>query len=298
MKKKRTRSKPKTKSTPPKRRPLSKEFHQNKQNQRLDSHNYKMAGGKKKPTARKSGPHDKKKQKQNQRNTRSNSKEEKKRKAKRDGFDTDSPSEYEVSSSDDEEQLDHEEEQPDCEEEEDAHEEEAPKPEKGKAKSPKTSSKSSPNPKEASRNSNEADLEAQVARLEKRAEMQEKAPKVHKSVSVPAKLSALEKEVVKVTKTDLWHLCKFIKGPKLLRKGSTFVLKKINFKIMDGMTLKERDVFEEDWYGKNSNLVRTGLNAKRNFVQNEMRAGCINKRCLKQVTRRIGQARATFSQLP
>ncbi len=276
VKKKRTRSKPKkTNSTPPpKRRPLSKEFHQNKQNQRLDSHNSKMAG-KKKPAARKSAARGTKKQKQTQRNTRASSKEEKKRRAKRPGFDTDSPSEYEATSSDEEEQPDPEEEQPDREEEEDAHKEEAPKPEKPKAKSPKTSSKSSPNPKEPSGNSNKADLEAEVARLKKRAEVQENLPKIQKSASNPADLTALEKEVVKVTKTALWHQCKFIKGPKLLRKGSNFVLKKINFQIMDGMTLKEKALFEEDWYGKNSNLVRTGLNAKRNFVQNEMRAGYI-----------------------
>jgi hypothetical protein len=101
--------------------------------------------------------------------------------------------------------------------------------------------------------------------------LQANAPKTKKSATKPLELTALEKEVVKVTKTDLWHKCKFIKSENWLRKASLFVLHKINPKEMDDMNATQRGQFEEEWLAKNSNLVRTALNNKRSNVQNEIR---------------------------
>ena len=285
MKKIRRRTKVKKNKQPvllddetPKRRPLGREFHKNKENQRWDSHN-KMGKSRKRTAGQK--------KQQARRLTRSQKEKD---------------AEYDPPSSkeDDDPDLElgdgraHAQPQNGSTEPQfhSSDEEGEPKPTKRGGKVAKTTPNSSPNPSNVDANSNnpspnsvnpspnsgnvgahssKEEMMAQIARLKRRAELQDSAPKTQKSACKPKLLTALEKEVVKMTKQDLWQKAKIIKSDQWLRKCSLFVLRKINPKEMDGLNPEQTGIYEEEWLAKNSNLVRTALNGKRGNVQHELR---------------------------
>ncbi len=229
----------------PDRRPFDQDFHRNKQNQRLQSHNYNMTGGKGKKAAA-SG-------KARRRSGRAST--------KKDTEEAERASDGEYPPSDGEE-----EELQQQRKEEKAEEEELQKQQKQKgkgkrgasdknpqAKASKSSANSSPNSQasasksssNSSPNSQEKSPETEVskeellvtiARMKKRNELQSKSSSQKKKSAFDTKnLTITEKEVVKIARQDLFQRCKCLTGEKMLRKACKFVLEKMNPKEMDGL---------------------------------------------------------------
>jgi hypothetical protein len=86
------------------------------------------------------------------------------------------------------------------------------------------------------------------------------------------KPSAMQREVQKRTKTDLWPVMKFIGSEEKLISATIFVMKRINPRELDKMEDGyEKIDKEEEWIAEYKGDVRIGLNNQRNYVQQELR---------------------------
>ena len=86
------------------------------------------------------------------------------------------------------------------------------------------------------------------------------------------KPTAMEREVKKRTKTDLWPVMKFIGSEEKLISATIFVMKRINPRELDEMEDGYDKIDkEEEWIAEYKGDVRIGLNNQRNYVQQELR---------------------------
>jgi hypothetical protein len=117
-----------------------------------------------------------------------------------------------------------------------------------------------------------ADLEADVHRYKKRAKFAISAPK--KGSKKEKTLTAMQKEVHKRTKTDLFCIKKFFYDDDKLLEGTAYVMKRIAPRdvVLLEEKSKERIEQEEMWIAEYKPDVRIALNDVRNYVQQELRA--------------------------
>ena len=92
-----------------------------------------------------------------------------------------------------------------------------------------------------------------------------------------AERSAMEALVQRTTNTKLFKRCKFIRGPKKLKKGTKFVMMQLHLKEMDGLDPAEKAAAEKAWIHRYKDVVRKELNKRRNYVQQELREWCEKK---------------------
>jgi len=100
-----------------------------------------------------------------------------------------------------------------------------------------------------------------------RAKMRLHAQSVAKSHTVS---DAMIAQVKKVTSKELWKHCKFFKNEDFLRKGTNFVMQKLELAELEGLSQKERIKREEIWKEVHAPYVREALNKHRNYVSGEI----------------------------
>ena len=120
---------------------------------------------------------------------------------------------------------------------------------------------------DATAKENEA-LKLQLHRLTKRMKV-ERTGKKKKAKSGTE--SAMEREVRKTTKQDLWKICKFIKSEAKLGKATKFVMEKLTLSEFEGLTGASLIDAQEIWKANYKAEVRQALNKQRNYAQQELR---------------------------
>ena len=120
------------------------------------------------------------------------------------------------------------------------------------------------NSKEPPRNGEEMSAEEEASY---RAKMRLQAQSVVKNMVVS---DAMASAVKKCTNQELWKICKFFKNDNFLRKGTNFVMQKLELAELQGLDLKERIKKEEIWKELHAPVVRESLNKHRNYVCGEI----------------------------
>jgi hypothetical protein len=92
-----------------------------------------------------------------------------------------------------------------------------------------------------------------------------------KKVTKGQKLTAMQREVQKRTRTDLFPVKKFFQHENRLLLGTKFIMDSINPKELKELDGEERVDAEEMWMAEHKDLVRTSLNGVRNYVIQELR---------------------------
>ena len=119
---------------------------------------------------------------------------------------------------------------------------------------------------------NKAEKENQLLREQlARSKKQLKISRNGGSASKKGTSRAMEKEVAKVTKTDLWKICKFFKNQTKAMKGTKCVMEKLELLEFEGLEGEKLAEAQEEWKGNYVVTVREALNMQRNYVQQELR---------------------------
>jgi hypothetical protein len=92
-----------------------------------------------------------------------------------------------------------------------------------------------------------------------------------KKVLKGQKLTAMQKEVQKRTRTDLFPVKKFFQHENRLLMGTKFIMDSINPKELYVLEDEERIDSEEMWMAEYKDHVRVSLNRVRNYVMQELR---------------------------
>ena len=98
----------------------------------------------------------------------------------------------------------------------------------------------------------------------------ESSPKKQLSASEPKNLSADDKYILKICQTHLFQHAKVITGPKMNRKACNFVIQRLSPKAFRRLEGQDLIKCEQQWIGRHENLVRTGINRRRNYTIGEV----------------------------
>ena len=110
---------------------------------------------------------------------------------------------------------------------------------------------------------NEA-LKLEMLRLKKRMKL-DKSGSNGPAISGTDK--AMQREVTKTAKQQLWKICKFIKNDAKLMKATKFVMEQMELVELQGLEGAKLVDAQETWKKRYCPSVRTAINKMRNYVQ-------------------------------
>ena len=85
-----------------------------------------------------------------------------------------------------------------------------------------------------------------------------------------SKKTAMQKEVIRVAKGELWHRCKHIRNEAFLNKATRFVLKNLDLPEMEGLQGDSLRQAQDLWVEEHQDAVREAINARRSYVLGEV----------------------------
>lgn len=81
----------------------------------------------------------------------------------------------------------------------------------------------------------------------------------------------MDREAMRVTKTDFWQVCKIIRSEKCLTKAVKFVFDRFDhLQDLEGLSGTKLAEKQEEWKESQKNNVRIGINNQRNYVVGEI----------------------------
>ena len=117
-------------------------------------------------------------------------------------------------------------------------------------------------------------MEFELALVKKQLALQSKPkPKTLPTANKTSKLTPIQRHIVKSAQQHLFQRCKFIKNEQYLQKATKMVMEIANPIEFVGLGAKDLRFAQLEWCqpgGGNENLVRTSVNAQRNYCLNEL----------------------------